>query len=51
MSATETNTNETDGFDLDIRFVESSADQSGDLLNLTDDGCGASCPNACTTSR
>lgn len=35
-------------FTLDIRLIE-----GGDitpLINMTDDGCGSSCPSACTTS-
>ncbi|WP_152691982.1 FxLD family lanthipeptide [Nocardiopsis sp. RV163] len=36
-------------FALDIRLLENS-DSLAQLINLTDDGCGSSCPNACTTS-
>lgn len=36
-------------FDLDIRVLESS-DAAASLINLTDDGCGSSCPNACATN-
>ena len=40
----------TDGLDLDIQLLE-TPDMAADLLNVTDDGCGSSCPDACTTSR
>jgi FxLD family lantipeptide len=36
-------------FALDIRLIENS-DSLAQLINLTDDGCGSSCPNSCTTS-
>lgn len=35
-------------FALDIRLIENS--DTTPLINLTDDGCGSSCPSACTTS-
>ncbi|GHD34446.1 FxLD family lanthipeptide [Nocardiopsis kunsanensis] len=35
-------------FALDIRLIEQS--DTAPLINLTDDGCGSSCPSACTTS-
>lgn len=35
-------------FALDIRLIENS--DTTPLINLTDDGCGASCPSSCTTS-
>ncbi|MFJ6022907.1 FxLD family lanthipeptide [Nocardiopsis alba] len=35
-------------FTLDIRLIENS--DTTPLINLTDDGCGSSCPSACTTS-
>ena len=38
-----------DPFDLDIRVLEFS-DAAASLINLTDDGCGSSCPNACVTN-
>lgn len=38
-----------DPFDLDIRVLESH-DQAAALINLTDDGCGSTCPNACVTN-
>jgi FxLD family lantipeptide len=38
----------SDPFDLDIRVIESS-DQAATLIELTDDGCGSTCPNACVT--
>jgi FxLD family lantipeptide len=40
---------ETDPFDLDIRVIE-SGDAAVTLINLTDDGCGSTCPSACATS-
>jgi FxLD family lantipeptide len=40
---------EPDPFDLDIRVIE-SGDAAAILINLTDDGCGSTCPNACATS-
>lgn len=36
-------------FALDIRLLENS-DSLSQLINLTDDGCGASCPTTCVTS-
>ncbi|QKZ20368.1 FxLD family lanthipeptide [Streptomyces chartreusis] len=38
-----------DAFDLDISVLE-SGDGAATLINLTDDGCGSSCPNACATN-
>lgn len=38
-----------DPFELDIRVLESS-DAAASLINLTDDGCGSSCPKACATN-
>jgi FxLD family lantipeptide len=40
---------DVDEFDLDVSIVESGPviDQ---LLNLTDDGCGATCQSACANS-
>lgn len=35
-------------FALDIRLIEQS--DTAPLINLTDDGCGTSCPYTCTTS-
>ncbi|PDP86568.1 FxLD family lantipeptide [Glycomyces fuscus] len=35
-------------FALDIRLIE--GEDTTPLINMTDDGCGASCPNACATS-
>jgi FxLD family lantipeptide len=40
---------EAGGFDLDIRLIE-SGDEADSLLNLTDDGCSASCPQSCVTN-
>ncbi len=36
-------------FVLDITLVEDST-AFPDNINLTDDGCGSSCPNSCVTS-
>lgn len=36
-------------FALDIRLIENS-DSLAQLINLTDDGCGTSCPTTCVTS-
>lgn len=38
-----------DPFDLDIRVIE-IGDSTVPLINLTDDGCGSTCPKACATS-
>jgi FxLD family lantipeptide len=40
---------ETDPFDLDIKVIE-SGDVAATLINLTDDGCGSTCPKACATN-
>ncbi|TYB40792.1 FxLD family lanthipeptide [Actinomadura chibensis] len=37
-----------DPFELDIRVIEST--EAASLINLTDDNCGSSCPNACATN-
>ena len=39
-----------DLFDLDIRFIENGPQAHALLIASTDDNCGSSCPNACTTS-
>ena len=39
-----------DPFDLDIRFIENGPEAHALLIASTDDNCGSSCPNACTTS-
>lgn len=39
-----------DPFDLDIRFIENGPQAHALLIASTDDNCGSSCPNACTTS-
>jgi len=39
-----------DPFDLDIRFIENGPEANALLIASTDDNCGSSCPNACTTS-
>ncbi|SNQ46606.1 hypothetical protein FRACA_1480014 [Frankia canadensis] len=36
-------------FDLDIRVIE-VGDAAASLINLTDDGCGSTCPKACATN-
>jgi FxLD family lantipeptide len=36
-------------FDLDIRVIE-FGDAAVPLINLTDDGCGSTCPRACATN-
>jgi FxLD family lantipeptide len=41
---------EDDPFDLDIRFIEHGPMADTLMIPSTDDGCGSSCPNACTTS-
>ena len=41
---------EDDPFDLDIRFIEHGPLADTLMIPSTDDGCGSSCPNACTTS-
>lgn len=38
-----------DPFDLDITVLETS-DEAATLINLTDDGCGSTCPSACATA-
>ena len=38
-----------DPFDLDIRVLE-PLDQGAAPINLTHDGCGTTCPNACITN-
>lgn len=40
---------ESDPFDLDVRVIE-FGDGAVPLINLTDDGCGSSCPRACATN-
>jgi FxLD family lantipeptide len=40
---------EPDPFDLDIRVIE-VGDAAPMLVNITDDGCGSSCPKACATN-
>ncbi|WP_159944683.1 FxLD family lanthipeptide [Nocardiopsis sp. FR6] len=49
MQNTQDNTRSESPFALDIRLIENS-DSLAQLINLTDDGCGSSCPSACTTS-
>ena len=39
-----------DHFELDIRFVENTPEADGIVFCTTGDGCGVSCPSACTTS-
>ena len=38
-----------DPFDLDIRVIEFSG-RAAALIDLTDDGCGSTCPKACVTN-
>lgn len=38
-----------DPFELDITFIESGPD-ADTVIAMTDDGCGSTCPSACTTS-
>jgi FxLD family lantipeptide len=40
----------TGPFDLDITFIERTPAAGALMIPTTDDGCGSSCPNACTTS-
>lgn len=42
-------TGDEDPFDLDIRVIE-YGDAAAPLINLTDDGCGSTCPKACATN-
>jgi FxLD family lantipeptide len=42
-------TAEPDPFDLDIRVIE-FGDRAATLIQLTDDGCGSTCPKACATN-
>jgi len=39
-----------DPFGLDITFIENTPSAESPLLCSTSDGCGSSCPSACTTS-
>jgi FxLD family lantipeptide len=39
-----------DPFDLDITFIEHTTAATALMIPSTDDGCGSTCPNACTTS-
>lgn len=38
-----------DPFELDIAFIESGPN-ANTVIAMTDDGCGSTCPSACTTS-
>lgn len=38
-----------DPFDLDITVLETS-DEAASLINLTDNGCGSTCPGACASA-
>lgn len=51
-SATEGLTAEAEGdpFELDITFIEGTPAAETVLMCSTGDGCGSSCPSACTTS-
>lgn len=39
----------SDPFDLDISFIENGPN-ADTVIAMTDDGCGSTCPSACTTS-
>ncbi|MCA1672664.1 MAG: FxLD family lanthipeptide [Actinobacteria bacterium] len=39
----------SDPFDLDISFIE-HCPNADTVIAMTDDGCGSTCPSACTTS-
>ncbi|MGQ0775403.1 MAG: FxLD family lanthipeptide [Pseudonocardiales bacterium] len=39
----------SDPFDLDISFIENGP-YADTVIAMTDDGCGSTCPSACTTS-
>jgi FxLD family lantipeptide len=43
-------TSEVDPFELDITFIEHNPAASALMIPTTDDNCGSTCPNACTTS-
>lgn len=43
-------TDDSSIFELDITFIENTPQADGILFCATSDGCGASCPSACTTS-
>ncbi|WP_019610919.1 FxLD family lanthipeptide [Nocardiopsis sp. CNS-639] len=49
MQNTQDNPSPESPFALDIRLIENS-DSLAQLINLTDDGCGTSCPTTCVTS-
>jgi FxLD family lantipeptide len=38
-----------DGWDLDVSIVESGP-EADRLIQMTDDGCGATCQSACSTT-
>ncbi|MFN2496039.1 MAG: FxLD family lanthipeptide [Pseudonocardiaceae bacterium] len=40
---------DSDPFDLDISFIEHGP-KADTVIAMTDDGCGSTCPSACTTS-
>ncbi len=40
---------DSDPFDLDISFIERGPN-ADTVIAMTDDGCGSTCPSACTTS-
>lgn len=40
---------DSDPFDLDISFIENGPN-ADTVIAMTDDGCGSTCPSACTTS-
>ncbi|MCM4078299.1 FxLD family lanthipeptide [Paractinoplanes hotanensis] len=38
----------TDGFDLDIDFIEAGGTVEH-IIKMTEDGCGSTCASACTS--
>lgn len=40
---------DSDPFELDISFIEHGPN-ADTVIAMTDDGCGSTCPSACTTS-
>ncbi|MGI9001871.1 MAG: FxLD family lanthipeptide [Pseudonocardia sp.] len=40
---------DSDPFDLNISFIENGPN-ADTVIAMTDDGCGSTCPTACTTS-
>ncbi|MEV2279347.1 FxLD family lanthipeptide [Nocardiopsis sp. NPDC049922] len=50
QDTTDTSTEVTDPFGLDISFIEGTPMTESILACSTGDTCGSSCPSACTTS-